>query len=281
MSTLGKILTVLVVLVSIAVAALVAREFVLGTNWRHLYNKEHELFQQALTQRDSALQKAREERAARDSDKSLLQQQVNTLNDDLALKNNTITILTKEKENQEKRLQELSEQFKGLSDTFAKLVAEKDAWRGERDKALKEASDLRTMYTELDVKYRNVVDDLARAREQLRQTAEEKAAVESRLAYIKQHFPEVKLPDQVPALPTEKVQGLVTRVDNEAKVIQISLGSDDGVVKGMKFFVYNREEMRYLATLVVNMVSKDSAAGELSVIRGPVKVNDHVTNQFE
>ena len=62
---------------------------------------------------------------------------------------------------------------------------------------------------------------------------------------------------------------------------EINLGTDDGVVKGMKFFVYNKGENKYLATLLVNMVSNNSAAGELSVIRGTVKVNDHVTNRFE
>ena len=49
----------------------------------------------------------------------------------------------------------------------------------------------------------------------------------------------------------------------------------------MKFFIYNGSEMKYLATLTINMVSATSAAGELNVIRGSVKVNDHVTNRFE
>jgi len=281
LSTLGKILTVLVVLVSIAVAVLVAREFVLGNNWRSLYDEEVKLFDQALQQRDSAIQQRNDEKKARESDKAALQQQLNTLNDELGLRNNTITVLTKEKENQEKRLQELSEQFTGLNGTFANLVKEKDAWRAERDKALKEADDLRTMYAELENKFRSAQADLANLKETLRQAAEEKAAIESRIAWIKQNYPEVKLPEQVPSVPTVKVQGLVTRVDNNAKVVEINLGTDDGVVKGMKFFVYNGTEMRYLATLVVNMVSKDSAAGDLTVIRGPVKVNDHVTNRFE
>ena len=62
---------------------------------------------------------------------------------------------------------------------------------------------------------------------------------------------------------------------------EITLGSDDGVVEGMKFFVYNEAQNKYLATLEITKVSSDSAAGELSVIRGDVKVNDHVTNRFE
>jgi len=64
-------------------------------------------------------------------------------------------------------------------------------------------------------------------------------------------------------------------------VAEINVGADRGIVKGQKFFVFNSTEMKYLATLTINMVSATSAAGELSVIRGTVKVNDHVTNRFE
>ena len=137
------------------------------------------------------------------------------------------------------------------------------------------------MYTQLEAKHRTALADLQNAQENLRQTAEKLAAAESRLAWIQTENPQVKVPDEVPAVPTQKIQGLVTKADNEARVAEINLGADDGVVKGMKFFVFNSGQNKYLATLLVNMVSKNSAAGELSVIRGSVKVNDHVTSKFE
>ena len=77
------------------------------------------------------------------------------------------------------------------------------------------------------------------------------------------------------------MKGIVTAADNEAKTATINLGADDGVVKGMKFLVYNAATDKYLATLTVGMVSKNSAAGDLTVIRGSVKANDNVTNRFE
>jgi hypothetical protein len=137
------------------------------------------------------------------------------------------------------------------------------------------------MYAETESRLRAVQADNANLKEGLRLAREQAAALESRLAYIDQNYPQVKLPPQVPAVPNRPVGGLVTKADNEAKVAEVNLGADDGVVKGMKFFVYNKAEMKYLATLTINMVSKQSAAGELSVIRGTVKANDHVTNRFE
>jgi len=281
LSTLGKILTVLVALVSIAVAVLVTSEVVLRENWKARYDAEVALFNKALEQRDSAFKQRDETQGKWDADRALKQQQIETLNNEVALRKNTITTLQTEKENQEKRLQELSEQLKGLNESLAKEVAQRDAWRLERDEARKAKDDTFTMYTQLEAKHRAALADLQNAQENLRQTAEKLAAAESRLAWIQTENPQVKVPDEVPAVPTQKIQGLVTKADNEARVAEINLGADDGVVKGMKFFVFNSGQNKYLATLLVNMVSKNSAAGELSVIRGSVKVNDHVTSKFE
>ncbi len=281
MSTLGKILTVLVVLVSIAVGVLVTTEVVLRENWRQRYEEEHRQFDKALQQRDKYMQQRDAVQGKWDADAALKQQQIETFNNELALIKNTNTTLRGENENQEKRLQELTTALEGLKVSLAKEVADRNAWRKERDDARKEKDDLLTMYTQLEAKYRAALADLSNSKENLLQTAERLAAAESRLEHIRVTYPDVKPPEEVPALPTAKVQGMVTKADNEARVAEINLGTDDGVVKGMKFFVYNKGENKYLATLLVNMVSNNSAAGELSVIRGTVKVNDHVTNRFE
>jgi len=277
---LGKILTVLVVLVSIAVGVLVTTEVVLREDWRERYEEEVRLFNKALQQRDTAFKQRDKVKGDWDADAALKQQQIETLNNQVALVTNTNTTLRSENENQEKRLQELTEQLKGLNESLAKEVAQRDAWRKERDDARKEKDDLLTMYTQLEAKHRTALADLQNLKENFRQTAEKLAAAESRVVHY-ESLPGVKKALEVPALPTAKIQGMITKTDNEARVAEVNLGTDDGVVKGMKFFVYNRGQNKYLATLLVNMVSKNSAAGELSVIRGTVKVNDHVTNRFE
>jgi len=281
LSTLGKILTVLVVLVSVAVAVLVTTQVFLMQNWKALHDDAVKHYNAAIDQRNSAFQQRDKTRGEWDVDKAAKEQVINTLTAELNVRKGAIATLTTDKENQEKRLAELTEIAKGLETSYKTLLAEKDAWRKERDGAMKKADDLLTMNTELDQKLRVANSDLANLRETLRQTAEEKAAIESRLAWVKQTYPDVKFPQQVPAVPTEKMKGIVTGADNEAKTATINLGADDGVVKGMKFLVYNAAEGKYLATLTVGMVSKNSAAGDLGIIRGSVKVNDNVTNRFE
>jgi len=280
LSTLGKILTVLVVLVSIAVAVLVSSEVVLRDNWKARWQEENRLYDKALQQRDHAVQQRDKAYADWEAHRAQLEQQINTLTSNVNDKTNTISLLTEENKSQEKRLQELIEQLKGLKDSLAKEVATRDQYRNERDEAVKAKHELETMYAQLDAKHRAALDDIQNLKENLRQAREELAAANSKLAHVATQ-PGVVIPQEVPPVPTRKIKGLVTSADNEARVAEINLGSDDGVVKGMKFYVYNEDQSKYLATLQVSRVSNDSAAGELSVIRGDVKVNDHVTNRFE
>lgn len=280
MSTLGKILTVLVALVSVVIGVLVTTEVVLRENWRQRYEEEVRLYNKALEQRDKYMQQRDEVQGKWDADAAFKQQQIETLNNEVALVKTTNTTLRSENENQEKRLQELVEQLKGLNVSLAKEVAQRDAWRKERDEARKEKDDLLTMYTQQEARLREALSNLQNCKENLLQTAEALKAAESKIVHY-EGLPGVEKALEVPALPTARIQGMITKTDSESRVAEINLGADDGVVKGMKFFIYNKGENKYLATLLVNMVSKSSAAGELSVIRGNVKVNDHVTNRFE
>ena len=281
MSTLGKVLTVLIVVVSIAVAVLVAREFAMSDNWRARYQEQVKLFDKALQQRDSAIQQRDLAKRTADADKAVLQQQIGTLTDELALRNNTIATLREQIENQEKRLQELAEQYAGINTAFTKLMQERDGWRQERDEARKEADTLRQMYTELEGKYRVLLAQFADAKETLRQAQEEIKVVKGKIAWATQQYDIANWPPEaVPLPPTEKLEGIVTDVNLAAGVVQISLGSDDGVVKGMKFYVYDKGRNKYLATLTIDKVSHDSAAGQLGIVRGTVEKESHVTNRF-
>ena len=280
MSTLGKILTVLIVVVSIAVAVLVAREFALSENWHARYQDEVKLFDKALEQRDSAIQQRDEAKRIADADKAVLKQQIETLTDELALRNNTIASLREQIENQEKRLQELTTDLTGLQTNQKNVVALMDSYRQERDDSRKEADTLRQMYTELEGKHRVTLAQLADAKENLRQARENIQTLQGQLAYVLQETGIKLPPEPAPLPPSEKLEGIITDVNLAAGVVQISLGSDDGVVKGMKFYVYDKARNKYLATLTIDKVSHDSAAGQLGIVRGTVEKESHVTNRF-
>lgn len=281
MSTLGKVLTVLVVLASIALMVLVARDARLSENWHDAYAKSAAATVKALEQRDKFAEQRDQAKAMLTTNQQTWLAEKAALEEKVKDRDGQIATIQKEKADQATQLTTLGEQFKGLNDKYAVLIKEKDALATERNLAKKEADDLRVMYAELNNRQQVALGQLNDLRETLRQTAEEKAAAESRIQGILQANPGVKLPEEVTALPTTPVNGLVTAADNEAKVAQVSVGSDDGVVKGMKLYVYDAKARKYLATLTVSKVEHDSAAGDLSVVRGAVEKNCHVTNRFE
>jgi len=281
LSTLGKVLTVLIVVVSIAVAVLVAREFALSDNWHARYQGQVRLFDKALEQRDSVIQQRDDAKRTADLDKAVLQQQILTLSDELVLRNNTIASLREQIENQEKRLQELATDLTGLRTNYENVVAMMNGYRQERDDARKEANTNLQMYTELEGKYRVLLAQFADSKENLRQSDEENKVLKGKIAWARQQYNITNWPPEAaPLPPSEKLEGIVTDVNLAAGVVQISLGSDDGVVKGMKFYVYDKARNKYLATLTIDKVSHDSAAGQLSIINGTVEKESHVTNRF-
>jgi len=281
LSTLGKILTVLVALASVAVAVLVAREFVLSEDWKTASQKWESNYSDAVKEVFAAVDQRDKDRSDHVAEKARLEESINVLTTNLDGSKKAIAGLNADKESQDKRLAELVANVNGLDTSLKALLAEKKNWQDERDRALKTSDEYTKMYAELEAKYRAAAANVQDLKESLRQAREQVAALESRGEWIAANYPEVKMPAQVPAVPTSKIDALITQADNEAKVATVNVGADRGVVKGMKFFIYNGAEMKYLATLTVNMVSATSAAGELSVIRGTVKVNDHVTNRFE
>jgi chromosome segregation ATPase len=259
----------------------VAREFVLSKDWKSAAQDWEAVYNQAKEQVFAAVDQRDKDHTDFVAEKARMEENINVLTANLDNGKKAILGLTADKENQEQRLKELTVNLTGLDNSMKALLAEKKGWQDERDRAMKTADDYTKMYAEKETQYRNTAADLQNVKESLRQAREEKAALESRIVWISSNYPEVKMPAQVPAVPTAKVDGLISQADNEAKVATVNVGADRGVVKGMKFFVYNGTEMKYLATLTINMVSATSAAGELSVVRGTVKVNDHVTNRFE
>jgi chromosome segregation ATPase len=280
LSTLGKILTVLVALVSIAVAVLVAREFVLTQNWKASYDQQAKLTADAMTELANAVDSRDKQATKWAEDKAAFEADINAKTIDLAARKNDIADLNKKIGAQQASLDTLVAELKAQEANLTNLVKEKDGYRAERDLAMKKADEYTVMYNEVVTRYQKAETDLGILKETLRQTSEDKAALEGQLFFIKQENPQAKLPDKAAPGPLPRVSGLVTDVDNEARTAQISLGSDSGIVAGMKFIVFSAADTKYLATLTVKKVDNKSAAGDLTVIRGTVKANDHVTNKL-
>ena len=63
----------------------------------------------------------------------------------------------------------------------------------------------------------------------------------------------------------------------EGGIAQISVGSDDGVSKGMIFVIYR--DGNYLGRMTIEEVEPNHAAGSLSHLQGDVRVGDKVADE--
>jgi hypothetical protein len=279
LSTLGKILAVLVALVSIAVAVLVAREFVLTKDWKALYDDAVKLDNKAMDDLATVIKERNDEKARWDADRTVLQEQIQIVTNDLNDKRTQVAALNGRIENQESRLATLADQYTHLQTDLTACIRDRDQYRTDRDLAMKKADDYTLMYAELEVRWRAAQADLVNLKNTLRTTQELLAGKEGELAFILQEHPEWKMPGNTFVAPLPKVSAMVLTADNQARTAEINVGSDAGVVKGMKFIIYS-EPNTYLATLTITVVGNNKAAGTLTVISGTVKANDHVTNKY-
>ncbi|MCG3139052.1 MAG: hypothetical protein HJJLKODD_02930 [Phycisphaerae bacterium] len=94
------------------------------------------------------------------------------------------------------------------------------------------------------------------------------------------------LEDQTVTLPTDKVvaataprvapiRGKIDQVNGE--YASISVGTNDGVVNGMIFIIYN--DKGYLGDLVISDVEPQSAAGKLKNVAGTIAIGDLVADE--
>ncbi len=86
-------------------------------------------------------------------------------------------------------------------------------------------------------------------------------------------------------LETPTVFGLVTRTNTAAKMIEINLGSDDGLKKGITMEVYrfgdNLATTTYLGQIRLSEVAKTSAVGQVISLKGTIQKDDHVATRID
>lgn len=77
--------------------------------------------------------------------------------------------------------------------------------------------------------------------------------------------------DNTPANQSSRINGVIRGVQNinSIEYATISVGSADGVSKGMQFNVINRDKGEWLGTLTVDKVDQSEAVGRLN-LKGPV-----------
>lgn len=287
MSYVGKILIIVQVVLSLLFMAFAGAVFVVHQNWRQKY----EAASQTLNQTQQSLNVAQQElvQAKRDFDNRL--QQAEQKANQFQAKNTGLTAQLAALQAQNNELESQRETQTGLAEAKANEA------RFRREEAEKERIENKKLQAKLDetaAENRDLKDQMFTNEEKFKALNREYETGLAQLAYLKtvvanaglQTDPEVVAKQMAPPPP---VEGLVTAVKknraNRVQFAEISIGSDDGLMKGNELDVvrvHGKEKADFLGSIRVVDLGPDWAVGEviLPSKNGIIEAGDNVTTKL-
>jgi hypothetical protein len=82
-----------------------------------------------------------------------------------------------------------------------------------------------------------------------------------------------------PNEPPPPLNGLVTKVSTTGQLIEVTVGSDDGLRKDHTMEVFN--DKRYLGRMKVIETKPDSAVGRMEILNGRIQRGDRVATKLK
>lgn len=278
MSTIGKVLVFLVLVLSIAFLA--SSIFVLGKeeNWRTKFDNEV-----------AARKKDNDEKTAKISElESQLGQSKQTANN----KDTQIASLTNEKDQLGSRLKDADNFKASVSENISKISADLDNYRKLTDELTKKLDDAsKDAQAARDARdaAKKAQDDAENKLSQSEEASKQLTGqVNSLLASVKKLTEENTTKDNALSVYAEKtgiplgevylappsIAGNVVNVALDAKLIQLNVGTDANVKKGYSFTVYRGSE--YKGEAIVEDVQAKFATARIKTMVRPITVGDQV-----
>ncbi len=284
MSIVTKVFVVLLTVFSIAFAMATVSFVARQENWRQLASdyRATALSAQAATKLVTAQMKL-----THDQDLARIGQLKNQtagLARQLADQSAQLDELTNRIAQQQNQITSLTGSLKGVEETLGvtqtQLISEQDFAR----RLASRNNELERRNVDLNERVKDLTIGLAMAHQQNKAYLEQIASMEQHLERVARG-PALQTPDAAVSMqaaapsaapqiisPVSPVRGEITEV--RGKLASISVGSADGVMRGMSFMIYRggktKAEPEYIGTLEISRVETHRAAG--TIVRSPQQV---------
>ena len=298
MSTLTKILIVLLTLSSIYLAAIFVTYVSHADNWKEAAYHFSKQRDQAINKKVKAESDLDQKKNDYQLQEDEMKVQVTSLKTEVAELNNQLEILKIQKTTLDERIQG----WVAMTDTLTKTNEEQGLLltntleelkqvKAERLKQDQQLDDLTKELMEkvavigtLDKEKRLLEEERAALREQLQQyqlrIGKEPAPaprVTPRLAPIPALGPGPTIAP-APRVRDIGLKGLITAIDFNNSVAEISIGSANGVTNGMRFYVIRGEQ--FICEILIHAVDVERAVGSLQRVRYQPKVGDQLSTNL-
>jgi hypothetical protein len=283
MSTVGKILTFLILIMSLGFMFGSLAVFATHKNWREVVEgrKDQPGSKPGLKDQLEQTNKKAEEIAKQYTD--LLRQKTVEETD---LKNQLAKVAT-DRELQKKQSEELQRRLANLDTELAKAVAAVEATQKQSNNLFAEVTtlrnDIRDVQNDKDQNFAKLVeslDQLHDVQNKLTIASERRDQLAKQVANIKETAARQGINLEAPSIPP-LVTGKILAVNSKEKMIEVSIGSDDGVGQGIKLEVFRGSH--YLGQIEVLSVKPDRAVAKIvpGMQKAPMQIDDQVTTRFK
>jgi len=289
LSTLTKVLIVLLTLSSIFLTGIVVTYVSTTENYKLLYEEE-KANSQAIMGKNAALIRQRNEQTVAH------QQLVDNLNEkiqQLQIEKNQLQTKLSNTERSRVELEERISGYAAVISGFNQTVSDMDQSlrlaRTELDKLREQRATDRQYLNEITATLDEKIVELESLEAERRRLLEEKVTLESLIEqFVGSTGEEVEKPQPVtqpkdkasaawPTTDQVSLQALVSNVDMKNSLATISIGSADGVREGQRFHVIRGD--LFVCDILVTDVEPDQAAGVLELVQYQPRIGDNaVTN---
>jgi septal ring factor EnvC (AmiA/AmiB activator) len=290
LSTLTKILIVLLTLSSIFLCGIVATYVASADNYKQLYETERITRQDAVTKKNDA-------DGQLDKKKKEFQQSEDELRSQIASLETEVKQLQVELTDLEIEKATLVQKVSGMATTVEASSQTAEQQRQLFQETFNELKQLKAV----QIKEREQLNDLTNKlmeklaiidsqQKEIRRLEEERAGLRKQLSDFQLQVgrepapPKLVTPEEAVARPAPPVvqeiglKGLITAVDPKNALAEISIGRADGVKEGMRFFVTRGD--KFVCEILTFYVDVEKAVGILERVRYQPKAGDTVSTNL-
>ena len=290
MSTLTKILIVLLTISSIFLCGIVVTYTANADNFKQKYDNQTNKLRAAVEKRENAIKQLNENITRSQQLEDKLNNEIASLEMAFAELEGALTDAEREKAD----LLQRSNNWEAITKSFAKTTDEQKKLFEEtfrelrkiKSEQIKEQKELNEVTASLEQKMAIVT----MLDEKTRRLLEEKVELQKRLDQLLQPFGKTAAP-AVPVTPKKAaartavsaagdidLKGLVTAVDLKNSMAEISIGTANGVKKDMRFHITRGDE--FICDILITDVDAEKAIGNLELILQQPKIGDNVSTNL-
>ncbi|MHC4083745.1 MAG: coiled-coil domain-containing protein [Planctomycetota bacterium] len=290
MSTLTKILIVLLTISSIFLCGIVVTYVATAQNYKKNYNSQRAELDSLKKTTADKIEQYNQKAAEKDALENKLNSEIAKLNTEIGLIQGKLKEVEALKKIEEKRSSDMASVVETTSQTSSETTKLLIDTQADLTKLKSEQIKLIAQFDDTSATLLEKLAVIQTLQKEKKQLLEEKIELQNRMDKLLQPTgrtpapvvavtPKTEIARPAPVI-AEKIglKGLITAVDTKNKMASISIGTADGVKEGMKFHVTRAD--KFICDILIIDTDAEEAVGALQLVQEQPRPGDTVTTNL-